>query len=172
MGALLGISGGSQSGNTSSNGTTSTTYSPLQAGLQSLLGSAFSGLIPSLATGAPNPNVTAMQTQSADSINQTAGGLTDRMTRFLASRGFGQSGQTGKVALAGELGRESSLASNNSNFATTALNYGSNLLTQALGYAFNGMGQTQAQTGTSSGSGWGVGGGLGGSLLPAPKPGT
>jgi hypothetical protein len=85
----------------------------------------------------------------------------DRVTKFLSSRGFGASGQTGKVAVQGELGRESDLATNSSNFAGESLNYGTSLLTQALGYAFQGMGSTQAQTGTSSQSGFGVAGGVG-----------
>ena len=167
MGALLSGSGGlgfgSQSGKSSSSGTSSTTYSPLQSALQSTLGSVFGNLVPSLATGANPADVTAAETTSANQINTTDTGLTGRLTKFLASRGLGSSGQTGKVALSGELQRESDLANNSGNFASTALNYGSNLLTQALGYAFSGLGQTQSQSGTSSQSGFGVsiGGGYG-----------
>jgi hypothetical protein len=133
----------------------------LQEALQGTIGNVFSALVPSFATGATPANVTAMETQGADQINKTSSGLVDRMTKFLSSRGFGSSGQTGKVALNAELGRESDLAANHSNFASTALNYGSNLLTQALAYAFNGIGQKQEQQGTSSQSGFGISGGVG-----------
>lgn len=138
----------------------------MQAALQSTLGGLFSNLVPSIGTGANPANVTAAQTASADSINKTSGGLMDRMTKFLSSRGLGSSGQTGKAALQGELGRESDLAANNGNFANIGLNYGANMLTQALAYAFNGIGQTQSQQGSSSGSGWGISGGVG--YSPAP----
>ena len=161
MGAFLGASYGSQSASSSSSGTKSTTYSPEQMAAQYALGQAFNGLVPSLATGANPANVTAAQTGAADSINKTSSGLQDRMTRMLASRGLGASGQTGKVALQGELGRESGLAANNANFANIGLNYGQNLLQNALLYAFNGIGETQQNSGTSSGSGWGISGGVG-----------
>ena len=160
MGAL-GASYGQQSGKSSSSGTQSTTFSPLQEALQGTIGSVFGSLVPSIASGSTPAPVTAMQTQSADQINKTSSGLTDRMTKFLASRGMGASGQTGKVALQGELGREGALAANSANYAAQGLNYGQGLLSQALAYAFNGIGQTQQQSGTASQSGFGISGGVG-----------
>ncbi len=171
LSAVLGInaSGGATSGSTSgtSSGTTADTktptYTPGQSGAQTGLAQLFQSLLPSLSSGGISPNVQAMQTAGADQINKTSSGLTDRMNRFLAQRGFGSSGSTGKVALQGELGRESALGANASAASGLQLQQNNTSLADLLAFAFANPGSastgmsTGATSGTSSGSGFGVG---------------
>ncbi len=165
MGAMLGGSYGStQSKSTSSsNSNLANTYGAGQTGLQTQLGSSLANDLAAGSNGTLTPGTTAQLTAANDSTNKTAGGLTDRVNQFLAARGFGKSGATGKAALQGELGRESQIGSN------TAAAYGgqnslnSTNLLAALNYAFTSLGQTDAASGTTSGSGsgWGIAGGVG-----------
>jgi hypothetical protein len=112
-------------------------------------------------TGTLTPGTTAMETQAADQINKTSGGLTDRVNKFLAQRGFGKSGQTGKATLQGELGREAALGSNAATFAGQQQALNSQSLLAALNYAFTSLGQTAFGKSTGSSSQWGVSGGAG-----------
>jgi hypothetical protein len=170
----LGISGGvgGSSGTTSgtSSGTKTNTYSGDQSGLQSTLASIFQSLSPSLASGGISPNVQAMQTAGADQINKTSAGLGDRMTKFLAARGFGSSGTSGKTALQGELGRESALGANASAASGLQLQQNNQSLQDMLGFAFANPGQntTGVTSGTSSGTSYGVGVGGGAAFGPTP----
>ena len=170
----LGIGGGTSSSSTSTSGsgTTSTkqTYSPGQLSLQDLLTRTFSSMMPSVASGGMSPNVQSMETQSADLINKSYSGLGDRMSKFLAARGFGKSGQAGKVALDTELGRQGALAGNNANFAGQQLQQNNTLLSDALMEAFASMGTSGATTSTgssdTSGSGFQIGAGFGSTVTP------
>lgn len=186
----LGASGGSSSSSTnttqaqtqntsqSGQGSTTTTYAPGQANLQDLLMKALSSMIPGMSSGSLTPNVQAMETGSADQINQSYQSLGDRANRFLAARGFGKSGQVGQTQLKTELAREGALGTNASNAAGLQLSQNQNFLSDALQAAFASMGSSYNQigsgvantntTGTSdtSGSGWGVGMGVGASAAP------
>jgi hypothetical protein len=104
--------------------------------------------------------VAAEKEASAGAINTTSAGTLDRTNAFLASRGFGKSGATGKAALSTELGRQSSLAGNEANYAQVQQNLNSTNLMAALNYAFTALGQTSAGTSTGKSSQWGVGGGV------------
>jgi hypothetical protein len=140
-----------------STGTAASTFSPGQSSLQSQLGTNLSSDLTASGSGTLTPGTTAMETAAADQINKTSGGLTDRVNQFLAQRGFGKSGQTGKATLQGELGREAALGSNAATFAGQQQALNSNNLLAALNYAFTSLGQTTAGTtsGTYSGSGSG-----------------
>lgn len=162
MGFSLGGSYGSTSSNSQSNQSQANTYSEGQKDLQDSLAKAFQSFLPGVTGGGTTPNVAAVQTQNADTINKSYGGLGDRMTRFLASRGFGSSGETGKVALQTELGRQGALAENNSAAAGLQLNQNSSWLQQALQFAFNQIGGSAASTGSGSSSGFSLGAGVGG----------
>lgn len=160
MGFSLGGSYGSSSSKSAGTSSTSNTYTPGQSALQDALMSAFSRLLPGVASGQIGPNVTAMQTQNADTINKSYSAMGDKMNRYLAARGFGQSGQVGKAALETELGRQGALAQNNSNAAGMQLNFDQALLSDSLLAAFNKVGDTSVGNSTGSSSGWGVGGGV------------
>lgn len=162
MGFSLGGSYGSTSSKSSSSGTSTPTYSGDQSGIQSLLAQAFSSLLPSSTNGGISPNVQAVTTQNADAINKSYTGLGDRMQKFLAARGFGQSGESGKVQLQTELGRQGAIAQNQSGAAGLQLNQGQSLLADALAFAFANPGQSSTATGSGSSSGFSIGGGVGG----------
>src|SRR5262249_50878371 len=122
LGALIGGFGNSQSARTSTSNSTSTStsrpsYSVDQTAAQGTLWQRLQSLV----QGSSSPDVRALQTQSADQINQGYVGLGDRMNRFLAARGFGKSGQAGSTALKTELGRQGTLANNSANFAKIGL---------------------------------------------------
>lgn len=160
MGMSLGGSYGQS--NQSSTGTSSTanTYAPGQTGLQNQLGGALGQNLTAAQTGALSPGVQAAKTQSADAINKTSAGTLDRTNAYLAARGFGKSGATGKAALQTELGRESSLAGNEANYAQIQQQLNSSNLMAALNYAFTALGSTAAGTSTGKSSGFGFGGGI------------
>jgi hypothetical protein len=170
MGASLGGSYGSTSSQSTgkSDTTQANTYALGQTDLQTQLGKSLSSSLAASDAGTLSPGVQAQETASADQINKTAGGLTDRINSFLAARGFGKSGTTGKATLQGELGRESQLAGNQANFAQVQQGVNSSNLLAALNYAFTSLGLTQNETASSSGSssGFKLGGGLGFSLVP------
>lgn len=161
--AGLGISGGYQSSSTktSSSGSQANTYSPEQTALQTGLSKLFSSLLPGIASGTMTPDVTAAKTGAADSINKTYSGLGDRMNRFFASRGFGQSGTAGKAALQTELGRAGAIGTNEANFAGIQLDQNNKLLTDALAAAYQTLGSSFTQQGTGNSSGWGIGSSFG-----------
>jgi hypothetical protein len=118
-----------------------------------------STLLPSVASGGISPNVQATETASADQINKGYSGIGDRMNKFLAARGFGQSGKTGQAALQTELGRQGALAGNASNAAGQQLNLNTTYLSDALNAAFNTPGSNSSGTTSGSGSQWGFGAG-------------
>ena len=155
MGLSLGGSYGSS--DSKSTGTSANTYTPGQSDLQTTLTKAISTMLPGVTSGGISPNVQAMQTQNANTINKTDTGLASRMQKFLSQRGFGQSGESGKVALQSELGRESDLAANNSGAAATQVSQNNGWLSTALNAAFNAIGGSGSSTGSSSG--FQVGGG-------------
>jgi len=152
----LGAGYQSSSQKESGNQTTAKTYSPGQGGLQESVMAFLRSMIPGIASGGLTPNVAAMKTASADAINKESTGVGDRMNRFLAARGLGKSGQSGKVALETELGRESALAANESKFAGLQLDQNNTLLADALKAAFEAMGSSMTYAGKQSGSGWGI----------------
>ena len=159
----LGLSGGATENSNSSTASKTSTYSGLQNSLQASLASVLEQLMPSVGSGTLSPNVQATETANANQINQNYSSLGDRMTKFLASRGFGKSGTTGKVAEQNELARQGALATNASNAAGTQLGLDQSYLSDALGFAFANPGYFS--TGSSSGSSFGVGVGAG--LTPA-----
>jgi len=153
----MGLSLGGTS--SSSNASQSNTYTAGQSALQDQLMSAFSSMLPGVSGGGLSPNVQAMETGNANQINQSYSALGDRMNRFLAARGFGKSGATGKAAEQTELSRQGALATNAGNAAGTQLNFDQSLLSDALLASFNKIGST----GTTSGSSFGWGADVGGS---------
>lgn len=175
MGLSLGGSSSSSKSQTntsntsSSNGTQANTYSAPQTSLQDQLVSTLSSLI----TGPTSPAVTAQQTQSADQINSEYSSMGQRMTNFLAARGFGNSGQTGQAEVQTEIGRQGALANNTANYGAEGLNLFQSSLTDALSAAFKNIGSTTANTGSStgqsittgsqSGTNWGASAGIGSS---------
>lgn len=165
--SLGGSTGGTSESKTGTASSTATpTYSGDQTGLQALLSKVFSSLLPATADGGISPNVQAVQTAGADEINKTSSGLGDRMNRFLAQRGFGKSGATGKAALQTEIGRESALGANASAASGLQLGQNSTALSDALGFAFANPGGTKTGTTSETGdtSGWGTSAGASFSL--------
>lgn len=152
----MGLSYGTQSSNTnsstSSSGSTANTYSPGQTAIQNQVGSNLSSDLAAAATGQLTPGTVAQETAANDQVNKTSAGSLDRVTQFLASRGLGSSGLTGKAGLQSELNRESTIGSNAAAFAgqQNSLNQG-NLLA-ALNYAFTQLGSTTGASSASSGS--------------------
>lgn len=151
MGASLGHAMGSTEQSTQSDA--SNKYSSGQTSLQDSILKALGTFIPGLTSGVVSPNVTNLQTAGADQINKTSSGLGDRMQRFLAQRGFGKSGTSGKVALSTELGRESALGANASAASGLQLQQNSGMLSDALKAAFETMGSSGSASGASSSSG-------------------
>jgi hypothetical protein len=101
-----------------------------------------------------------METQAADQINKQSSGLTDRVNQFLAQRGFGKSGATGKATLQGELGRQAALGANTASFAGMQQNLNSQNLLAALNYAFTSLGTNAFGKSTGESSGWDISGGV------------
>ena len=159
LGGLIGGQGTNSSsqgssvtnGTGSASSTSSPTFSVGHAGLQGILSNVLSSLVPSVASGGLSPNVQALQTQSANQINQNYASLGQRLNRFLAARGFGQSGQVGQAALQTDLGRQGALANNNANYSGLQLQQNNSLLSDALQYAFAAPGSTSASTTSSTG---------------------
>jgi hypothetical protein len=158
MGGLIGGLGNSAAARTSTGTSTSTstktpTYSPAQTNTQSSVAT----LLQNLLGGGSSPEIQAMQTQSADQINKNYSGLGDRMNKFLAARGFGQSGKVGQMAEQNELSRQGALAGNTSNFANTALNEQNTALSDALNFSFANPGGVSNSTGATSSTAAGSG---------------
>jgi hypothetical protein len=162
MGFSLGGSYGQSNQSSTGTSNTANTYAPGQTGLQTQLGSALGANLSAAQSGTLSPGVQAQKTASADAINKTSGGTLDRVNSFLAARGFGKSGDTGKAALQTELGRQSDLAKNEADYAQVQQNLNSTNLMAALNYAFTALGQTSAGTSTGKSSGWGVSAGVAG----------
>jgi hypothetical protein len=176
MGLGLGGSHGSSTNTTTGSGTATgtssgtsdatSTYGSLQNALQTTLANLFQRLLPD--QSGVSQNVQALQTAGADQINRAAQGSSDRTTQFLASRGFGQSGQTGQAQLQNELARQSALGQNASAAAKMQLDQNQQTLANALQFAFANPGQskvtsdtgttTQNTTETSNSSGTSFGG--------------
>lgn len=160
MGLSLGGSYSSANSSTTSSSSENKTFSAPQTGIQNQLGSNLSSDLSAANTGTLSPGVQAQKTQGADAINTESSGLQGRMQSFLAQRGFGKSGQSGKTALSGELGRQSALGNNEANFAQVQQNNNQSNLLAALNYAFTQMGTTAAGQSDGSSSSWGVKGGV------------
>ncbi|MGA2716574.1 MAG: hypothetical protein ABSG41_26055 [Bryobacteraceae bacterium] len=160
----LNFGGGSQQSqaNQTTSGTTSNVYSPGQSAIQQMLMSAFSSIIPGMATGTLSPNVAAAATGSADAINKTGTSTLQRIQQFLAARGMSGSGQSGQATLANALQTSANLGANQSAAAGQQLQLNSGYLSDALAGGFTPTGSSTSGTasGTSSGSGfnWGAGG--------------
>jgi hypothetical protein len=152
----MGLSLGGTKTSSQASGSTANTYSAGQSSLQDSLMSAFSQLLPGVASGSMSPNVTNMETANANSINQNYQGVGDQMNRYLAARGFGQSGSTGKAAMQTELGRQGALAQNASSASGQQLSFDQSLLSDALGAAFQNTGNTSTGTNSGSSFGWGA----------------
>jgi len=156
----MGLSYGSQSGQTASNTSQSTsgTYAPAQSAVQGQLGGTLSSDLSAASGGTLSPGVTAGETAADNEINQTSSGLTNRVTQMLAARGFGPSGTTGQATLQGELNRESQVGSEAGIAQGQQQSLNSNNLLAALNYAFTSLGSTGtgATSGTSSGSNFGA----------------
>src|SRR5580704_815120 len=105
-------------------------------------------------------NANASTTPNYSSLQQS---LQTRMNQYNASRGFGQSGQSGQTNLQTNLGRASALAGNTEAAAGQQLNLGSTYLSDALQLALASPGSTSTGTTTGSSSGYAVGaaGGVG-----------
>jgi hypothetical protein len=166
----MGLSYGQSSGQTSSTATSSGTgtqqnvYSPGQTAVRDQTGTTLASDLAAANAGTLSPGVKAMETNAADQINKTSSGLTDRVNQFLAQRGFGKSGQTGKATLEGELGRESQLGTNAATFAGQQSQLNTQNLLAALNYAFTSLGSNVTQAGTTSGSGTSSGSNFGASI--------
>jgi hypothetical protein len=163
----MGLSFGGTQSTSNANATSTPQYSSLQSSLQSVLAPALSTLVGQTSAGGLSPNVQATETGSANQINQAYSQLGNRMNRFLAARGFGQSGQAGQTQLQTELGRQGALATNASTAAGQQLNLGPTYLSDALQLAFANPGSSSTGTTTGSGSGYGVA--LGGAFGTAPN---
>lgn len=87
LGALLGAKNSSLSNRTTTS-TAAPSYTPAQMNLQTDLGS-------TLDTALSNPLGTPAGSQGIDAINKSTTGLGDSMNRYLASRGFTNSGTSG-----------------------------------------------------------------------------
>lgn len=161
MGASLGGSYGSTSSQATSSSNLNKTFSAPQTLVQNQLGGNLSNDLAAANQGTLSPGVTAQKTQAADSINTEAGGLQDRVTKFLAARGFGKSGETGKATLQGELGRQAALGNNEANFAGQQNTLNQANLLAALNYAFNSLGQSATGSTSGDSSGWGISAGVG-----------
>jgi hypothetical protein len=152
---LIGGLGGSKSARTGTSSSTSTStpgYTPLQSTAQGSIWSTLSNLL----GGSASPEITSMQTQAANQINQNYSGLGDRMNRFLAARGFGKSGKVGQLQEQNELSRQGALAGNASNFANTALNEQNTALSDALSFAFTNPSNSSANASTYTNPGSGL----------------
>jgi len=135
------------SGTGTTAGSTTPTYSGAQGGLQGALAQTLQQL---LAQGGNSPQLQAQETNSANQINQNYSSLGTTMNRFLASRGFGNSGAVGTSALQTQIARQNSLAGNTAAYGATALSDLSTSLSQALQFAFANPGSSTA--GTAAGS--------------------
>ena len=159
MGFSMGGSSQKSQQQQTSSGTTANTYSPDQTTLQTTLAGGLGNLLSGVFSGSTSPDVTAMKTASADTINKNYSSLGDRINRFLAARGFGKSGTAGQNALQTELSRQGDLATNESNFAGLQLQQNAQSLLAALNFALTPMGtstnSSQFGSGSSSGSNWG-----------------
>jgi hypothetical protein len=160
----MGLSlGGSMGGTTSSSTGSSTqakTFDPTQDYTRGVIGTTLQNNLAAANAGTLTPGTQAMQTSSANQINQTAKAGTDRVQQMLASRGLGQSGQTGQATLQGELARESTLGANTANYAGMQQQMNSQNLLAALNYAFTSLGSTASGASTGQSSQWGLNAGV------------
>jgi hypothetical protein len=161
VGLGLGGSTGGTSSSSTANSNTTPTYSQGQSQVQGLLSSLMTTLLPSVGNGSMSPNVAATTTANADQINQNYSAMGDRMNKFLAARGFGQSGTTGTTALKTELGRQSAQGANLAAGAGNQLGLDSTYLSDALQLAFANPGNTANGSTSGTGSQWGVSAGAG-----------
>ncbi len=154
----MGLNFGGSSQKSNATTTQQQQYTPEQSDLQSGLLNAFKTLLPGLTSGGIGPNVAKVQTQNADTINKQSTGMGAKLQQFLASRGFGQSGESGKAQLQTELGRQGALAGNDAAAGQMQLNQNSSLLSDALAAAYKSIGYTGNNTTSGSGTNWGVSG--------------
>lgn len=152
----MGLSMGGTSSNSTAASTSTPTFSGAQGGIQQLLSSVLSSLLPSVSSGGISPNVQATEAQANDQTNKNYASMSDRMSKFTAARGFGQSGQVGQNQLTTELSRQGALAGNASDAASKQLGLDTTFLSDALAYAFAQPGSTATKTGSDNGSSWGA----------------
>lgn len=143
-----------QTGTTATTGTSTQapTYTTPQTTMQGSLADSLQAI---LSGSGYSPQVKALQTQSADQINKSFQSQGDRTSRFLAQRGFGQSGKTGTAALQTDLARQAALAGNTATYGGYALDQFNKGLADAMQYAFANPGYTgtTGSTGTTSQTG-------------------
>jgi hypothetical protein len=152
----MGLSLGGTNSSSTSSGSNSNTYTAGQTSLQNSLMTALSQLLPAASNGSLSPNVQNTETANANSINQQYSQVGQNMNRYLAARGFGQSGSTGQAALQTELGRQGALAANESSASGQQLSLDSTLLSDSLQAAFNSTGSTSSGATSGSSSNWGT----------------
>jgi hypothetical protein len=160
MGLSLGGSMGGTTNSSTGSSTQSKTFDPTQDTTRGVIGTTLQNDLAASNAGTLTPGVQAMQTTSANQINQTAKAGTDRVQQMLAARGLGQSGQTGQATLQGELARESALGTNTANYAGMQSQMNSQNLLSALNYAFTSLGSTASGTSTGQSSQWGLNAGV------------
>jgi hypothetical protein len=149
----MGLNFGGTSTNSNASAQTTPTFSTAQGGLQGALTTFLSNLMPSVTSGTTSPNVQATQTATDNQTNQNYSAIGTRMNRFLAARGFGQSGQAGQTQLQTELARQGQLGTNASSAASTQLGLDSSYLSDALAAAFAAPGS--ASSGSTAGASMG-----------------
>jgi hypothetical protein len=113
-------------------------------------------MLPGVTSGSTSPNITAQTTANADTINKSYNSSEDATSRFLAARGFGQSGAAGSNAVQTNIARQGDLAKNVDAGSGLQLQQNQGLLQDALMYAFANPGQSASGTSNGSSSGWGA----------------
>jgi hypothetical protein len=128
----MGLSFGGTTTDSNAKAQTLPAMNPLQGSLQQTLSSVLQSLVPAVGSGGISPNVQATQTAADNETNQNYSSLGTRMNRFLAARGFGQSGQAGQTQLQTELSRQGAIGKNASNAANSQLGLDTGFLSDAL----------------------------------------
>lgn len=130
VGALLGAKNSSLSNRTSTQ-TTESNYSPAASNLQDQIYQTLSGQLSS-----PNGAVAPLEAEGINTINKSSQGLSDRMSRFTASRGFTKSGTANLNQEKIESDRVGQIAGFENNLVPTILNQQNQTLASSLSAAF------------------------------------
>jgi len=153
LGALLGYTSNTKDARTGTSSSTPT-YTPGQTSLQSQL----SGVLgDNLLKG---PDVSPLRTAGTDQINKTYDSLGDRMERFTASRGFGQSGTTGQNQQQLELSRAGDIGGLESKLQGYQLDRQEQSIQDALRFAFGNPGSSSSYTTPGSATAGALSGGI------------